>query len=103
MDFNGGPFFRGYQNRILGISHNLGLQLCDFPLVFLQEGLAGPSNHRMNGIREKAYITQTGAYMKIRRTFHTIDTHTGGEPTRNVVGGIPVSYTHLCGEYFCNR
>ena len=28
--------------------------------------------------------------MKIRRTFHTIDTHTGGEPTRNVVGGIPV-------------
>ncbi len=27
--------------------------------------------------------------MKIRRTFHTIDTHTGGEPTRNVVGGIP--------------
>lgn len=28
--------------------------------------------------------------MRIRRTFHTIDTHTGGEPTRNVVGGIPV-------------
>jgi proline racemase len=27
--------------------------------------------------------------MKVRRTFHTIDTHTGGEPTRNVVGGIP--------------
>lgn len=27
--------------------------------------------------------------MKLRRTFHTIDTHTGGEPTRNVVGGIP--------------
>ena len=27
--------------------------------------------------------------MKIRRTFHTIDTHTGGEPTRNVIGGIP--------------
>jgi proline racemase len=27
--------------------------------------------------------------LKIRRTFHTIDTHTGGEPTRNVVGGIP--------------
>ncbi len=28
--------------------------------------------------------------MKIRRTFQTIDTHTGGEPTRTVVGGIPV-------------
>ena len=27
--------------------------------------------------------------MRIGRTFHTIDTHTGGEPTRNVVGGIP--------------
>lgn len=27
--------------------------------------------------------------MKVRRTFHTIDTHTGGEPTRNVVGGMP--------------
>ena len=28
--------------------------------------------------------------MKIRRTFQTIDTHTGGQPTRTVVGGIPV-------------
>ncbi len=28
--------------------------------------------------------------MNFKRTFHTIDTHTGGEPTRNVVGGIPV-------------
>lgn len=28
--------------------------------------------------------------MRIRRTFHTIDTHTGGEPTRTVVGGMPV-------------
>ncbi len=28
--------------------------------------------------------------MKIRRTFQTIDTHTGGEPTRTVVGGVPV-------------
>ena len=27
--------------------------------------------------------------MRICRTFHTIDTHTQGEPTRNVVGGIP--------------
>ena len=27
--------------------------------------------------------------MKIRKTFHTIDTHTCGEPTRNVIGGIP--------------
>lgn len=27
--------------------------------------------------------------MKLRRTFHTIDTHTGGEPTRTIVGGIP--------------
>lgn len=28
--------------------------------------------------------------MKIRRLFQTIDTHTGGEPTRTVVGGMPV-------------
>ena len=28
--------------------------------------------------------------MKIWRTFQTIDTHTGGEPTRTVVGGVPV-------------
>ncbi|MEL7565068.1 MAG: proline racemase family protein [Dehalobacterium sp.] len=28
--------------------------------------------------------------MKICRTFQTIDTHTGGEPTRTVVGGVPV-------------
>lgn len=28
--------------------------------------------------------------MKIRRTFQIIDTHTGGEPTRTVVGGLPV-------------
>lgn len=28
--------------------------------------------------------------MKIRRTFQTIDTHTGGEPTRTVVGGVPI-------------
>ncbi len=28
--------------------------------------------------------------MRIRKTFHTIDTHTEGEPTRTVVGGIPV-------------
>lgn len=28
--------------------------------------------------------------MRIRRAFQTIDTHTGGEPTRTVVGGIPV-------------
>lgn len=27
--------------------------------------------------------------MRICRTFHTIDTHTQGEPTRNVVGGVP--------------
>lgn len=27
--------------------------------------------------------------MKIKKTFHTIDTHTCGEPTRNVIGGIP--------------
>ncbi len=27
--------------------------------------------------------------LKFKRTFHTIDTHTGGEPTRNVVGGVP--------------
>jgi proline racemase len=27
--------------------------------------------------------------LRFKRTFHTIDTHTGGEPTRNVVGGIP--------------
>ncbi|QUO32536.1 proline racemase family protein [Faecalicatena sp. Marseille-Q4148] len=27
--------------------------------------------------------------MKIKKTFHTIDTHTCGEPTRNVLGGIP--------------
>lgn len=27
--------------------------------------------------------------MRFRKTFHTIDTHTGGEPTRNVIGGIP--------------
>lgn len=26
--------------------------------------------------------------MKIRKTYHTIDTHTGGEPTRTVVGGV---------------
>lgn len=28
--------------------------------------------------------------MRFRRIIQTIDTHTGGEPTRNVVGGIPV-------------
>lgn len=28
--------------------------------------------------------------MRIRKSFHTIDTHTEGEPTRTVVGGIPV-------------
>lgn len=28
--------------------------------------------------------------MRFRRAFQTIDTHTGGEPTRTVVGGIPV-------------
>lgn len=28
--------------------------------------------------------------MRIRKTFHTIDTHTSGEPTRNVLGGIPI-------------
>ena len=28
--------------------------------------------------------------MRICRTFQTIDTHTGGQPTRTVVGGIPV-------------
>ena len=28
--------------------------------------------------------------MRIKRAFQTIDTHTGGEPTRTVVGGIPV-------------
>ena len=28
--------------------------------------------------------------MKIRRTFQTIDTHTCGEPTRNITGGLPV-------------
>ncbi|HBV88560.1 MAG TPA: proline racemase [Desulfosporosinus sp.] len=28
--------------------------------------------------------------MRICRTFQTIDTHTGGEPTRTVVGGVPV-------------
>ncbi len=28
--------------------------------------------------------------MKLRRTFQTIDTHTGGQPTRTVVGGVPV-------------
>ena len=27
--------------------------------------------------------------MYIRKTIHTIDTHTGGEPTRNIVGGLP--------------
>lgn len=27
--------------------------------------------------------------MKIRKMFHTIDTHTGGAPTRTIVGGIP--------------
>jgi len=27
--------------------------------------------------------------MKIKKTFHTIDTHTSGEPTRNVLGGLP--------------
>lgn len=27
--------------------------------------------------------------LKIKKTFHTIDTHTSGEPTRNVLGGIP--------------
>lgn len=27
--------------------------------------------------------------MKIRKSFHTIDTHTCGEPTRNVIGGAP--------------
>lgn len=27
--------------------------------------------------------------MRIKKTFHTIDTHTCGEPTRNVIGGIP--------------
>lgn len=27
--------------------------------------------------------------MRIKRSFHTIDTHTCGEPTRNVIGGIP--------------
>ncbi|MDM8524892.1 proline racemase family protein [Desulfococcaceae bacterium HSG8] len=27
--------------------------------------------------------------MKIRRVFSTIDTHTGGEPTRTIVGGLP--------------
>ena len=32
--------------------------------------------------------------MNIRKTFHTIDTHTCGEPTRNVIGGIP----HIPGE-----
>lgn len=30
-----------------------------------------------------------GWLMKIKKTFHTIDTHTSGEPTRNVLGGIP--------------
>ena len=28
--------------------------------------------------------------MRLRRTFQTIDTHTGGQPTRTVVGGLPV-------------
>jgi len=28
--------------------------------------------------------------VRIRKSFHTIDTHTEGEPTRTVVGGIPV-------------
>ncbi len=28
--------------------------------------------------------------MRIRKSFHTIDTHTEGEPTRTVVGGVPV-------------
>ncbi|WP_207648162.1 proline racemase family protein [Desulfotruncus arcticus] len=28
--------------------------------------------------------------VKICRTFQTVDTHTGGEPTRTVVGGVPV-------------
>ena len=28
--------------------------------------------------------------MRVRRTFQTIDTHTGGQPTRTVVGGVPV-------------
>jgi len=28
--------------------------------------------------------------MKIKKSFHTIDTHTSGEPTRNVLGGLPV-------------
>ena len=28
--------------------------------------------------------------MYTRRVFNTIDTHTGGEPTRTVLGGVPV-------------
>lgn len=27
--------------------------------------------------------------MITRRSFSTIDTHTAGEPTRNVIGGLP--------------
>ena len=27
--------------------------------------------------------------MKIKRIFSTIDTHTAGQPTRTIVGGIP--------------
>lgn len=45
MDFNGNPFFQGYQDCVLGISHNLGLQFCYLYLVFFQEGLAAPSNY----------------------------------------------------------
>ncbi|TET85267.1 MAG: proline racemase, partial [Desulfobacteraceae bacterium] len=27
--------------------------------------------------------------MRIKRVFSTIDTHTGGEPTRTIIGGLP--------------
>ena len=27
--------------------------------------------------------------MKFSRSFSTVDTHTGGEPTRTVIGGMP--------------
>lgn len=38
----------------------------------------------------RAHSSRGLGAVKIKNIFHTIDTHTGGEPTRTVVGGIPV-------------
>jgi proline racemase len=36
--------------------------------------------------------------MRFCRLFSTIDTHTAGEPTRNIIGGIPVIPGQNMGE-----